>query len=108
MCKLKYWSTTSNGFIATCSRCQSYHLALGTTMVLLQQHEFERLAQQIRTIYAGQAPVNHMLKQVLVNTSGTKSFLYLSWKEVSQLHALLEGCDTEMTAQAMMDLLENG
>lgn len=108
MCKLKYWINNTNGFVATCEQCGNYHLAFGTAMVVVNKAGFERIAQQVAGLLKEEAPQNPISKYAAVCTGPGKKFFVLSWQEVLDLHDLMEKAETEITACAMITLLENG
>jgi hypothetical protein len=108
MCKLKYWVNDTNGFVATCGQCGNYHLAFGTAMVVVNKTGFEKIAKQVARLVAEEAPQNTSSKYAAICTGTGKNFLVVSYQEALDLNDLIEKAETEMTANAMINMLENG
>lgn len=95
------------GYIVRCKQCGHYQVAFVTTMLTLQDVDFDIFKKQIhyKAIQA-YSQVNRDAKIVMVSTPSKDVYLILTPGELHRLHEILEYADNEMKAQELLQLFK--
>lgn len=97
--------TGENGYVVRCTQCGHYQVAFISTALSLNKKEFTYFCQLVASKCAEScyAFAEHS-KCIILETACTGICLVLTWKEVNQLHQILETADAEAQALDLMTL----
>ncbi|MDX1937926.1 MAG: DUF6686 family protein [Flavihumibacter sp.] len=98
-CEFTPLYTGENGYVVRCRQCGHYQVAFISTALSLNKQEFHFFRQLVaqKSTEFSYAFAEHS-KCVILETACTGICLILTWKELNQLHQVLETADAEAQA----------
>jgi hypothetical protein len=95
----------SIGYVIRCVQCDKIQLSFGNFVIGLEPVEFTHFCEWIAHVKAGQQPAeNPMLKTLMIPTPCEGLQLFLSYRELGELHEMLETADTELKSSELLKL----
>jgi len=104
MCNYTTWHFDNNGYIIQCKECDHYQVCFGTSMLRLNQNNFDVLVNIVKTRYDNLMPVERDVKYIVLPTTTEDVNIIVSEAELLSLHTMLQNADNEIRAQQMLRL----
>lgn len=106
MCSYKTWYyEEQTGYVIACGKCRKIQAGFGNVMLTFLPAAFDNFRKQIGKVYERrQVPANTVVKSIMIPTPCEGLTLLLNGQELEELYAMLEGADSEMRAEQLLQL----
>jgi hypothetical protein len=96
------------GYVIRCLHCENFQIGYGNVLVNLYTPDFTDFVQWIKDYRNDlQETADASVKSVIIPTPCDGLKLYLSQRELKELHEMLDTADSEWRSQEMMRLFVN-
>ncbi|MDF2187154.1 DUF6686 family protein [Paraflavitalea sp. CAU 1676] len=96
------------GYVIRCMHCENFQIGYGNVLINLHTPDFHDFVEWIRDCpiddYGATDPG---IKSIIIPTPCDGLKLYLSQRELRDLHQMLESADSEWRSQEMLQLFAN-
>jgi hypothetical protein len=95
----------SIGYVIRCGQCERFQVGYGSVIISFDQKDFETFCMKVADIRHGHFPVKDpRLKTMVLATPCEGLQLYLSQRELYELHDMLEHADIEFRSGQLLSL----
>ena len=95
----------NTGYVIRCAQCDKIQMSFGNFVISLDPPEFLNFCDWIAKVKSEQAPPpNPLLKTLMIPTPCEGLQLFLSSRELGELHEMLEIADTELKSSELLKL----
>lgn len=107
MCDFDTLYFGNDGYVARCKECERFQIAFGTSVLTLNQLEFEAMTRQINSkLIAAQNDISGCCKNILLVTPSQYVQMCVTKDEALRFQKMMEDADTEMQTLAMLKMFE--
>lgn len=93
------------GYVIRCVHCENFQIGFGNVLVNLHKSDFADFCAWIKGCKAEHQGVEEStIKSIIIPTPCDGLKLFLSHRELSELHRMLDTADSEWRSQEMMKL----
>lgn len=104
MCHFKTWFHDEKGYVIQCLQCNKVQIGYGILALNFKTEDFERFRKQIFDYYVAAFPgYSENVKSMMLPTPCEGMNLLFSYKELKELHQMLEFTDNEMKAEGLLE-----
>jgi hypothetical protein len=105
MCHFKTWYFDDNGYVVSCEHCNHFQVCYGTTLLTLGPRDYQTLVRMVAEKKDDHIAMHDAnVRCVVLPTPCRTIHSFLSERELSQLHHMLQEADNEIKAQEMLRL----
>lgn len=96
------------GYVIRCLHCENFQVGYGNVLINLYMPDFYDFLQWIREYRAAETcTADPGIKSIIMPTPCEGLKLFLSHRELKELHGMLETADSEWRSQEMIQLFNN-
>lgn len=93
------------GYVIRCMHCENFQVGFGNVLINLHLHDFHDLCDWIKTYRAEHVSTeSSTIKSIIIPTPCDGLKLFLSPRELQELHDMLDTADSEYRSQEMLKL----
>jgi hypothetical protein len=98
----------SVGYVIRCTQCERLQLGYGSVMISFEIEDFLYFSKKVMEIKQNHYPMEDIyLKTMMIPTPFEGLQLFLSQRELYELHEMLETADTEIRSEQLLKLFQS-